>query len=173
MISLESRMLVALVLALATACGDGGDAAGGATTTDSAKTCAADVTPAAELASPVAMFDADVAPVLAKSCAFSSCHGSKSVTSNHGVFLAASGGDSMTAVKASLLSASKALPSMPYVTPGDPERSFLLHKLDGSLCTLDAQCSGGSCGRTMPQGNDLLPKTSRDAIRRWISQGAK
>jgi hypothetical protein len=62
---------------------------------------------------------------------------------------------------------------MPYVTPGDPEQSFLMHKLDGDLCVLEERCVDGSCGKTMPSGNELLPEASRDAIRRWIAQGAR
>ncbi|MDB5217693.1 MAG: hypothetical protein JWO86_5620 [Myxococcaceae bacterium] len=163
-------LLGALVLgALAVACGSSSD---GGTTTDSAKTCSPDTTPASELASPAVSFETDVAPILAKSCAFSSCHGSHG-TGNHGVFLAATGTDGMSAVKTSLAGASHALPSMKYVVPGDVENSFVLRKLDGSLCGLDAQCVGGSCGTSMPEGNDLLPQASRDLVRKWIAQGAK
>ena len=165
-------LVLGTIAALAVACG-GGSSDSGATTTDSAKTCSADVTPASELASPVASFETDVAPVFAKACAFSACHGSHSAIANHGVFLGATGADGMTAVKTSLQGASKALPSMKYVVPGDLQNSFVLHKLDGSLCGLDAQCVGGSCGKSMPEGNDLLPQASRDIVRRWIAQGAK
>ena len=161
----------ALVLgALTLACGGSGDANG--TTTESAKTCSADSTPASQLASPVVSFETDVAPIFAKACAFSSCHGSHGV-GNHGLFLAANGSDGMSAVKMSLAGTSQELPSMKFVAPGDPQNSFVLHKLDGSLCGLDAQCVGGSCGVSMPQGNDLLPQASRDTVRRWIAQGAK
>lgn len=156
--------------ALALACGGGGDANG--TTTESAKTCSADVASASELASPVVSFETDVAPIFAKACAFSSCHGSHGA-GNHGLFLAANGTDGMSAVKTSLAGTSQELPSMKFVAPGDPQNSFVLHKLDGDLCGLDAQCVGGACGVSMPQGNDLLPQASRDTVRRWIAQGAK
>jgi hypothetical protein len=172
MISLHEsvRAAVAAVAlgAVALACGGGGD---GGTTTDSAKTCSADVSSASELASPVVSFETDVAPIFAKSCAFSSCHGSHSA-GNHGVFLAANGADGMSAVKTSLAGASQELPSMKFVAPGDPQNSFVMHKLDGSLCGLD-QCVGGACGVSMPQGNDMLPQAARDTVRRWIAQGAK
>ena len=45
---------------------------------------------------PPSAFETDVAPILAKSCAFSSCHGSHGV-SNHGVFLAAKSADDASA----------------------------------------------------------------------------
>jgi hypothetical protein len=162
-------LVLGAISTVAVACGSSGDAG---TTTDSAKTCSADLTPASELASPVVTFETDVAPIFAKACAFSACHGSHGV-GNHGVFLGATGADGMTAVKTSLLGASKALPAMKYVMAGDVANSFVLHKLDGSLCGLDAQCVGGSCGRSMPDGNDLLPQASRDTVRRWIAQGAR
>jgi len=153
------------------ACSGGRD--GGGTTTDSAKTCSADVAPASELASPVVTFETDVAPIFAKACAFSACHGSHTAAGNHGLFLAATGADGMTAVKTALAAGSQELPSMKFVAPGDPDNSFVLHKLDGNLCGLEAQCVSGSCGVSMPQGNDLLPQASRDTVRRWIAQGAK
>jgi hypothetical protein len=170
----RSRLLAlvggTLFLSLGSACSSSD---GGSSTTDTAKTCAGEATPSsADLTSPATSFD-DVAPIFTKSCAFSACHGSHGA-SNHGLFLAPQGSsDDATAVKASLLGASHALSTMPYVTPGDPEHSFVLHKLDGSLCALDAQCVGGSCGKSMPDGNELLPAASRDIIRRWIAQGAK
>ncbi|MDB4938202.1 MAG: hypothetical protein JWP87_5174 [Labilithrix sp.] len=166
-----SSALVVALAGAASACGGGGS--GEAATSDTAKVCAAaPTTQASALASPPASFDADVAPTLVKSCTFSPCHGSRGA-GNHGVFLGAKSAEDMAAVKAALLAPSHSLPSMPYVTPGDPEHSFLLHKLDNSLCGLDEQCVGGSCGKSMPDGNDLLPDASRDAIRRWIAQGAK
>ncbi len=165
-----SALVLGAISTVAVACGSSGDAG---TSTDSARTCSADVTPASDLASPVVTFETDVAPIFATACAFSSCHGSHSATGNHGVFLGATGADGMTAVKTSLQGASKALPAMKYVAAGDVANSFVLHKLDGSLCGLDAQCVGGSCGKSMPEGNDLLPQASRDTVRRWIAQGAK
>jgi hypothetical protein len=165
-------LVLGAISTVAVACGSSGDTGTG-TSTDSARTCSADVTPASDPASPVVTFEADVAPIFATSCAFSTCHGSHSVAGNHGVFLGATGAHGMTAVKTSLQGASKALPAMKYVVAGDVANSFVLHKLDGSLCGLDAQCVGGSCGKSMPEGNDLLPQDSRDTVRRWIAQGAK
>jgi hypothetical protein len=64
------------------------------------------------------------------------------------------------------------LPTMSFVTPGDPSHSYLMRKIDGDVCTLNAQCDGGKCLDTMPQGQQLLPPTTRDVVRRWILQGA-
>ena len=123
---------------------------------------------AAELAAPIVDFEKDVAPILVTACASSTCHGS--ISKNHGVFLAPKSADAM---KKSLQAKSKKLPEMPYVTPGDPENSFLMHKLDADLCTIAERCVGRSCGKTMPADNDLLTEAERDTVRRWIAQGAQ
>jgi hypothetical protein len=79
-------------------------------------------------------------------------------------------------------------PTMPYVTPNDPNNSFLLHKMDGDQANLNSQClpvnndsfvtTASSepmpfqpCGTSMPLGQpantDLNAK-----VRAWIMQGA-
>lgn len=178
-VSPHARWPVVFVALLACGADDAGNAPpngnepSAVAATSTASTCLASRTlSAAELSSPVTSFESDVAPMLAKSCAFASCHGS-SGKGNHGVFLSAKSSDDMPKVKTALGAKAKALPTMPYVTPGDPENSFLMHKLDGDLCTLDEHCVGRSCGKSMPQGNELLPEAARDSVRRWIAQGAK
>lgn len=158
---------LAAFAALAACYGPGEDAA-------EAKVCVAHAKlSSSELSSPPVDFAADVAPLFAQSCAFSSCHGSKGSAGNHGLFLGAKNADEIALAKSGLAGASRALPSMPYVTPGDPEKSFVMRKLDGDTCVFDSQCEGGSCGKSMPSGNDLLPEATRDVVRRWIAQGAK
>jgi hypothetical protein len=68
---------------------------------------------------------------------------------------------------------SSKLQTMDLVKPGDPRESFLMRKLDGSHCVLDKQCTGGTCGDSMPRREETLPIEERDTIRRWIAQGAK
>lgn len=175
-----NAILLAACLAVACSQSSGVSAAGDPPTQDETAAtepsapaaCIAHEAPAAStLAAPVADFANDVAPILVKSCAFAACHASKGAA-NHGLFLNATA-DDVDAVKASLLAKAKTAPSMAYVAPGDPDGSFVMHKLDGDQCTLAAKCAGGDCGKSMPSGNDLLPEESRDAIRRWIAQGAK
>lgn len=157
--------LSAVLLVLACSDSSGSDSA-------EARACVAHNAPEpAALSSPPASFETDVAPVLAKSCAFSSCHGSRGPT-NRGIFLNTSKPEDFAAVKAALRGPSRAAPTMAYVAPGDPDKSFLMHKLDGDQCIVADSCNGGDCGKSMPEGNALLPETSRDAIRRWIAQGA-
>lgn len=52
------------------------------------------------------------------------------------------------------------------IEPGDPEASYLVHKLQGTHRTV-----GGS-GDPMPLGASRLPPVVIDAIRRWIALGA-
>jgi len=128
--------------------------------------------------SPPASFDAqnpkvafakDVVPIFTQSCAFSACHGSSAASNG----IALGGGDGPTIHKAIVDVRSSKLASMSFVKPGDPSQSYILKKMDGAQCTLDAQCVGGTCGESMPKGEGTLPVETRDIIRRWIAQGAK
>jgi hypothetical protein len=62
---------------------------------------------------------------------------------------------------------------MPYITPGDPTQSYLMHKVDGTLSGFSAPCGQESgCGIQMPKGEAPLSTAQRDVIRAWIEQGA-
>lgn len=52
------------------------------------------------------------------------------------------------------------------VTPGDPQASYFLHKIQGTH--LDV----GGTGAQMPFGQPPLAEAEQDVIRRWITQGA-
>ncbi len=119
---------------------------------------------------PTVTFAKDVMPIFSQSCAFTSCHGSASGNAN-GVFLGAA--DPVRVYQAIVDVRSSKLPTMSYVKPGDPHESFLMRKMDGSHCVLDAQCTGTDCGQSMPKNDETLPIESRDIVRRWIAQGAK
>ncbi|MDB4990403.1 MAG: hypothetical protein JWN04_5581, partial [Myxococcaceae bacterium] len=110
----------------------------------------------------------DVSPVFARSCAFSSCHGTE--TSARPVFLGTRGSN---VARGLVNKMATQLPTMPYVTPGEPRESYLMRKMDASHCALDAQCDGGSCQGSMPKDALLLEVSTRDIVRRWIAQGAK
>lgn len=61
---------------------------------------------------------------------------------------------------------SRQLPSMNRVTPGEPEQSYLWHKLSGTH-----EGVGGS-GETMPKYPRALPPGGLEAVERWILNGA-
>ncbi len=82
----------------------------------------------------------------------------------------------------------KAVPStedrtMDIVDPGDPTKSFLWYKINGTTAALDASnaCGNGDlglCGSAMPlpltgMTITLLPQADRDLFCNWIVQGAK
>lgn len=48
------------------------------------------------------------------------------------------------------------------VTPGDPDNSYLIHKLEGTQ----------EVGGQMPLGKPPLPQDTIDVIRQWITNGA-
>lgn len=52
------------------------------------------------------------------------------------------------------------------IAPGDPDKSYLPNKLQGT------QGQVGGSGERMPFGAAPLPQTQIDLIRQWISQGA-
>ncbi len=122
-----------------------------------------------DLTTPVVSLRNDVVPIFSASCAFTSCHGTKSTTSNNGLYLGSQlSAPDVPAIRMSLLA--KAVPiDMPIITPSDPSQSYLMHKIDGDACKL---CSG-ACGKSMPNNSPVMSVDRRDVIRRWIAQGAK
>jgi hypothetical protein len=54
------------------------------------------------------------------------------------------------------------VPSLLRVAPGNPDASYLVHKIEGRAAV----------GERMPLGGPPLPQTSIDNVRQWISAGA-
>lgn len=135
------------------------------------ESCSDYVPPASfDAMTPAVSFSKDIMPIFKPSCAFTNCHGLQA--SSNGVFLGEGSGPG--AVHANLVGRrSSKLQTMDLVKAGDPRESFLMRKLDGSHCVLDSQCTGGTCGDSMPRREETLPIEERDKIRRWIAQGAK
>ena len=55
------------------------------------------------------------------------------------------------------------VPALMRVSPGDPDRSYLVHKIEGRA----------EVGDRMPLGGPPLPQTTIDVIRQWIVDGAQ
>lgn len=127
--------------------------------------------------SPVVSFKTDVLPIFQGSCGISpGCHGAGSPDRP---YLGPPLSDTATAQNIADIFANTVdfaafkEPGMSRVAPGDPEHSFLMHKLDGLLKCETLACSADkSCGGPMPEG-PKLPDDKLDTIRRWIAQGAK
>ncbi len=65
--------------------------------------------------------------------------------------------------------------AVPYITAGDPQASYLMHKLDATHA-LEANlggCGCGGAGAPMPSGAPLLDESVRNRVRRWIEEGAQ
>lgn len=59
--------------------------------------------------------------------------------------------------------ASTQVPTLLRVSPGDPDNSYLVQKIEGRAAV----------GGRMPLGRDPLPQTSIDLVRSWIAAGAQ
>jgi len=126
----------------------------------------------------VVAFEADVLPLLRTSCGLSSsCHGSPTSTRP---YLGPKLADPLTPTDIDLIFSDNVgvpavlEPEMSLVEPGDPEHSFLMHKMDGTFTCKTLACStDATCGDTMPQGAKLLAPDLRQTVRLWIAQGAK
>ena len=128
-----------------------------------------------DLATPTMSFHANVMNILNTHCGSGMCHGSADHPTG-GVFLGSStamGADAEAAFAAIVGQPSGELGSMSLVTPGDPARSYLMHKLDGDQCLFETSCASPGCQHSMPSDLELLlPVAERDIVRRWIAQGA-
>jgi mono/diheme cytochrome c family protein len=117
---------------------------------------------ASDQASPPAaaqsLFQADIAPLLASSCAI--CHLTGQEAGNMslipGKAIAA-----LVGVKAT------GAPALTRVVPGEPDKSYLVMKLEGT------QVAHGGTGAQMPFGAPPLAPEKIAAIREWIKQGAR
>ncbi len=127
-----------------------------------------------QLMSPAVSFKSEVMPVFSASCASSSCHGIADAPKG-ALFLGAQlqHGSDATAVWSALVAKPSAqLPAMAFVTAGEPENSYLMHKLDSDQCMFESSCVGHDCLRSMPYDTSALAVEKRDVVRRWIAQGA-
>jgi hypothetical protein len=64
---------------------------------------------------------------------------------------------------------------MLIVKAGDPNDSYLMHKLDNTLMGIDCSAGDliGQCGVYMPNSElTILPLRTRDLFRTWIAEGA-
>jgi hypothetical protein len=156
---------------------DAGDGGGGGS-------CAFDYTNYQSQSAPLTL-KADILPIIARSCALSiSCHRSGS---NYPPNLGPGVGDGAVVATDAVLadvSMSLGMPSIEVpdwlrVKKGDPERSYLMRKLDGSERCGDLAClvvigSPKPCGERMPGGDSALPLEAEEVrrMRDWIKQGA-
>jgi hypothetical protein len=122
-------------------------------------------TPALTKSTP--QFRKDIIPILDKFCATSACHLTED--RNLGITLKIA---EPSAVYAELKKESPTAKGTPFVTPGDPKKSFLQAKIDGTQADFETSCLLVGCGETMPPGSKLTT-SQRETFRAWIAAGAK
>jgi len=105
-------------------------------------------------------FSQQVQPILTDRCAFSGCHASTSPAAEQSL------AEGLAYVNVYNVP-SQELPSMDRVEPGDPDQSYLVHKIQGTH--LDV----GGTGLRMPRGQEPLSQDQINLIRAWIQQGAR
>ncbi len=105
-------------------------------------------------------FANDIQPIFTNSCALSGCHAGSSPQ----VGLNLSEGQSFQNI---VSVASVELASMNRITPGEPDNSYLIHKIQGT------QGSVGGVGDRMPLTGCCLSQAQIDTIRAWGEAGAE
>lgn len=106
-------------------------------------------------------FSEDIQPVFSGSCAFSGCHGDNANPAQKPMaLLAGQAYDNIVGVS------SAELPGMDRIEPGEPDESYLIHKIQGTQGTV-----GGS-GDRMPLGSAPLAPSTIELIRQWVEDGA-
>jgi hypothetical protein len=107
-------------------------------------------------------FASDVQPVFS-GCAVSGCHGTQNTQPSSKPMVLSAGQAYDHIVNVS----SGQVPSMDRIEPGNPNASYLIHKLQGTHTTV------GGFGSRMPAGGNILPQTTMDMLRRWVTEGAQ
>lgn len=129
---------------------------------------------------PQRSFAADVLPIFENSCSLAaSCHGDRNSPDQGSGYRPYLGEvdqvmtpSDIPLILSKIVGQDSHAAAMKIVEPGNPQASFLMHKMDGDLDCASLTCGNG-CGTLMPQGGDPLPRASRDIIRDWIRQGAQ
>lgn len=131
--------------------------------------------------SPTVSFKDEVLPIFQRSCGITTgCHGDPNPTDEKRPYLGpkktiTATDEDIATIRGAIIDVTSYFePTMSIVTTGDPEKSFLMHKMDGTLkCELLTCAEAKDCGVAMPQGNEEpLALAERDLVRRWIAQGA-
>jgi hypothetical protein len=122
----------------------------------------------------------DLVPFFSVTCAFDGCHNERSREA--GLFLGLNFADGTPdeAMRREIwdsLLAPATTTALPRVAPLEPERSFLLLKVQGCQNEVGLSCpasaAGPSCGARMPALSDPLSDDRRAMLSRWIADGAK
>jgi hypothetical protein len=108
---------------------------------------------------PEAAFDADVQPIFTASCALSGCH----LAPNPQQGMDLSDGEAY----ANIVNVPSVESALDRIEPGDPEASYLVHKLLGT------QTEVGGSGEQMPLTGGPLMRATINVVRSWVRAGAQ
>lgn len=106
-----------------------------------------------------ASFANDVQPIFSANCALTGCHAGPMPQAGQNLSV----GNAYAAI---VDVPSMDVPSMDRIEPGDPARSYLVHKIRGTFANV------GGTGVRMPAGRGELPQNEIDIIRAWVQAGA-
>ena len=109
---------------------------------------------------PVSFAD-DIQPIFTGSCATAGCHGTNpNPPEKPMVLLAGQAYDNIVGVSSGQLA------TMARITPGQPDNSYVVHKIQGT------QASVGGSGDRMPFGLAPLSQSTIGLIRQWVTEDA-
>lgn len=106
---------------------------------------------------------ADITPIWVSTCQGADCHSA-----------GANFPDLQTDAYGAIVGVMPLSAAVPYVTPGDPQTSYLWHKI-AATHALDSSLGGCGCGGSgnpMPSGSGSISDADKDTIFAWIEQGA-
>ncbi len=155
------RLLLSSLFVIVSACSSSSGGEGSSTP----RQCLAPP-PAVDLTTPEVSFRAAIVPMVQGNCSLPACHADKRVSL--GIYLSQDAAEIYTALRTPATSNLK----LDFVKAGEPGASYVMHKIDGTHCSLDKDCVKSSCGTEMPPGA-TLSLDDRNTFRRWIAQGAK
>jgi hypothetical protein len=101
-------------------------------------------------------FSADIGPILDQHCA--TCHVTGTEAGHIALYSAVA--------YQYLVGVPSEESKLKRVEPGDPDSSYIVHKLNGTHVAV------GGIGQQMPFGNPPLPDELQAKIREWIAEGA-
>jgi hypothetical protein len=178
--------VLALTL-LGTACGSSSEplspATGSAGASPSSSQCTLPTCPVAPASQSerVVSLRAELVTTLQRNCTDRQCHGS-AVGSAGDLYLGAELPgvlDTAQMIANTVDVPARTAPELPLIAAGDPERSFLMLKVDGCQGSAGLKCtaqpgaiSGSACGDAMPQAQRPVCNEDRERLRTWILQGA-
>lgn len=118
------------------------------------------ICPGGGTGAPTPTLSADVQPILSASCAVAGCHTGTSPAQSMNLSAGQTLGNTVNVP-------SLEVPNLARICPGNPDQSYLVHKIQGT------QASVGGSGSRMPLGGQPLSQGQINTIRAWVSAGAQ